>query len=125
MDARDQHGLGDALEATVLRAGHLFVPEQAVIRHEYVVERQLEGVPSVVADLADGRPGTALGELARLLVRDEPADSLMPAGGVIGRRASDHEDSVGLVGERAPHLLSVDHPTAVDLVGPGTDGRDV
>ena len=49
----------------------------------------------------------------------------MPVERVVGRRAGDDDQVVGLIGVRAPHLLSGDDPLVAVALGAGADRRDV
>ena len=95
-------------------------------RHLEAVEDELRGLDALVAHLLDLRRDRQAGHLrlAGLLLADEAGHALV---GRIGLRIRLHQDEhqAGAQAVRDPHLLPVDLPAAVDLLGGRLDALDV
>src|SRR3979490_1405329 len=76
-----------------------------------ILKEQVPRLPPVISDLSDRRGTDPIGEGAPFLFDQECADTQMSSRRIDrGLRPGEQSDVVSTIGERAPHLRSVDHP---------------
>src|ERR1700730_12707164 len=95
-----------------------FLTQQPFGGDAEIVKEQVPRLPSVISDLSDRRSTDPIGKGAPFLFDQECADTQMSSRSIDhGLRPGEQRDVVSTIGERAPHLRSVDHPVVAVTAG--------